>query len=156
MNYRRRPWCSDHRQLVTLLMTLLGKRTERRRQADRLVRLISKLMPSLKCNKTLSKISSPSICLELSGFPQNCFSHTLRTVWLSGPRVTGPHLASINTTLSVVWLDLRTQKVVDFTDIRCPSVIDLCLRIPDTVRTSRRRHFARACLQLQNRYLTFD
>ena len=80
MNYRRRPWCSDHRQLVTLLMTLLGKRTESCRQADRLVRLISKLMPALKCNRTLSKISSPSVCLELSGFPQNYFSGTLRTV----------------------------------------------------------------------------
>jgi len=78
MNYRRRPWCSDHRQLVTC------------RQADRLVRLIS------KCNRTLSKISSPSICVELSRFPQNCFSRTLHTVWLNlDHESTGPHLASI-------------------------------------------------------------
>ena len=95
MNYRRRPWCSDHRQLVTLLMTLLGKRTGSCRQADRLVRLIS------KCNRTLSKISSPSICVELSRFPQNCFSRTLHTVWLNlDHESTGPHLASINTSLS--------------------------------------------------------
>ena len=100
MNYRRRPWCSDHRQLVTLLMTLLGKRIKSRRQADRLVRLISKLMPAIKCNRTLSKISSLSICVELSRFPQNCFSRTLRTVWLNlDHESTGPHLASINTSL---------------------------------------------------------
>jgi len=114
MNHHRRPWCSDHRQLVTLLTTLLGKRTESCRQADHLVRLISKLMPALKCNRTLSKISSPSICLELTGLLQNCFSSTLRTARLSGPRVTGPHLASINTWLSVVLgVDLHTQEVVE-------------------------------------------
>ena len=82
-------------------MTLLGKRIESRRQADRLVRLISKLMPAIKCNRTLSKISSPSICVELSRFPQNCFSRTLRTVRLNlDHESTGPHLASINTSRS--------------------------------------------------------